>query len=360
MNRILLVPVLAILLHPATHGQETPPPEVRVVQPQPVRGEGELRLPARTLPLKQAHIYSRATGVVKERRVDIGDEVKEGDVLAVVDAPEVRRSAEQARAIVQQAEARSRLADAVLERARTMARGRVIAEEALDEKEAGATTAAGELRAARAELARLEELVQFQTIRAPFDGVVAGRRVERGDHVQADQPRAGEWLFHIVKTDDLLVEVAAPPAGALRLQPGQAAVVTFAELPGREFPAKVARTSGVLDTTSGTMRVELLLPNPGRLLPAGLTGTAQIDAVDSVEVLRVPVNALLKRGGRAEVARVVDGRLEFTLVQTGRNFGNEVEILSGLTAGDQVVLSPNALLAEGQTVKAVPAPPAKR
>jgi RND family efflux transporter MFP subunit len=357
----LFIFILLALAHAAAANaaDEKTAPTVAVVRPVPTDGAAVIRLPGRTLPSQQANIYSRATGVVGERKADIGDPVKAGDVLAVIEAPEVRRSADQARAKVRQAEARARLAVATLDRARNMSRNRVIAAEALDQSEADAESTQGELQAAQAELARLEELISFQTIRAPFDGVVAERRIERGDHVQADQPRGGEALFHLVRLDELLVEVFAPPEAALRLAAGQKARLTFSELPGRDFPAEVVRSSRVLDTATGTMRIELLLPNPGRTLPAGLTGTAEIDTGSDGRVFRLPVNALLVRDGRPQVARVRDGRLEFVAVSPGRNLGNTVEVLDGVSGDDQIVISPNAMLQEGDPVAAEPATPVK-
>ena len=350
--------ILLLLLTAALAAAADPAPaDVQTVRPEPAdRGES-VRLPARTLPSKQAYIYSRATGGVGERRADIGDAVKAGDILAVIDAPEQQRTLEEMRAKVLQAEAKAALARSTAERARTMARSRVIATEALDERESLAKTAEGELLAARAELAHLEELIAFQTIRAPFDAVVAGRRIEKGDQVQADQPRSGEWLFHLAKIDELLVEVFAPPAAALRIQPGQDAAIEFTELPGRKFPARVVRSSRVLDPTTGTMRVELLLQNPGNTLPSGLTGTAEITTGAAGGVLLVPGNAIFVQGGKAHVARVVEGRLDFTPVETGRDLGKRVEILSGLSPSDEIVLSPNALLRDAPPVQPAPPPP---
>lgn len=359
MKTLLATILAALAVFGAVAADNNSPTEVTVVRPEPANGDAVIRLPGRTLPSQQASIYSRATGMVGERKADIGDAVKQGDVLAVIDAPEVRRSAEQARARIRQAEARAKVTAATRERARAMARNRVIAAEALDQSEADAEAAQAELQAAQAELARLEELISFQTIRAPFDGIVSARRIERGDHVQADQPRGGEALFQLVRLDELLVQVFAPPQAALRIAPGQKASLAFTELPGREFPAKVVRSSRVLDNATGTMRIELLLPNPDNILPAGLTGTASIDTGSSGRVLRVPVNALLVRDGRTQVARVRDGLLEFVDVRSGRNLGNTVEILEGVGDADQIVVSPNAMLREGESVTPAPSAPPK-
>lgn len=335
-------------------------PAVRTVSPTAVPETASVRLPVRTAPAEQAEIYSRATGILSVRKVDIGDVVAAGDVLAVLEAPEIDRQIERAKASLETARTRADLANRALARARTMSKERVIAAEALDQREADARTSAAEVDGAAAELGRLEALRSFLTIRAPFAGVIAARRVDRGDHIEGDQFTPGGALFTIVRLDTLRVEVDAPPSSALRLVAGQPATVAFGELPGETFPAKVARASGVIDPKSGTMRVELEMPNPGNRLPAGLAGTAEIQLPASEsKLLAVPVNALVTRDGAPHVAKVIDGRIAFAKVVRGRNLGQSVEILDGLSAGDKLVVSPNSLLREGDAVTASPASPAR-
>jgi RND family efflux transporter MFP subunit len=324
---------------------------VKVVRPEQPPDTVALRLPARTVPAEHAEIFSRATGIVSERRVDIGDKVNEGDVLAVIDAPEVRLRVERAQAGVAQAEARATLARTALERARSMSRNRVIAEEALDERDAAAKTAEADLLAARADLHRTVEEQNFLTIRAPFDGVIAVRRIDRGTHIEGDQFQPGTGLFEVARLDELRVEVNAPPNAAIQLAPGQKASIEFPELAGRKFDAVVTRSARVIDTQSGTMRFELVLPNADLAIPSGLTGTATIQVPQDAGRLLVPTNAVTVRDGKPHVATVTDGRVRFVAVQTGRNLGTKVEILSGIKPEDSVITSPNALLSEGAVVQ---------
>ncbi len=339
----LLVPLvpLAAQSAPAT---EAP----RIIQPERVAAAETLRLPARTQPIEEAEIFSRATGIVGERKVDIGDRVKAGEVLAVINAPEIQRRVERAQAAVAQAEARAALARSALVRARSLARDRVVAAETLDEREAAAKTAEADLQAAQAELHGEEEQQNFLTIRAPFDGIVAARRVDRGDHLRGDQSEPGRGLFQLVRLEELRVEVDAPPAAALRLRPGQVARVEFRELPGQSFAARVTRASGVIDRASGTMRFELSLPNVDLAIPAGLTGLATIEIPPAPGLVQVPTNAVFVRDGRSHVAKVQDGHVAFAPVETGRNLGAKIEILSGVSPDDRLILSPNALLQDGQ------------
>lgn len=342
---LMLVVALARAAQPAPPSPGATP-SIRTAKPERAAGAGLLSLPARTAPSEQAYLYSRATGWVGERRVDIGDRVKAGDILAVVEAPEIRRSVERAKAGLAQTEARLELAQTAVKRARSLAEKRVIAPEELEEREANSKVLEADVLAARAELDRLEEVLRFQTIRAPFSGTIAARRVDRGDHVQGDQSQQGRWMFQLVRLDELVVEVNAPPAAALRVQAGQTATVEFAEMPGRTFAATVARSARVLDPASGTMRVELSLPNPDLLIPAGLTGVVRI-AAGAEGTLVVPTQAVLVRMGQSQVMKVVEGRATYVAVQTGRNLGAKIEVLSGVGVDDVLVVSPNALIEEG-------------
>ena len=314
----------------------------------------EFVLPARTAPAEETWLHSRATGVVSERPVDIGDQVKAGDVLAVISAPEIDFQIANARAMVAQAEASAELAKGELSRARTLAPTKAIAVEDIESREAKARMAEAEVHAMQAELGRLLELQKFQTIRAPFPGTIAGRQVERGAHVRGDQSQAEQWLYHLVRLDELRVLVDATADVALRLPAGAVGMVSFAELPGKVFPAKLARSSGVVEKDSGTMRLELVLPNKEHRLPAGLAGSARFKLENQPGVARVPGNAMLLLEGKPHVVVVSDGKARFTAVTVGKNLGTEVEILSGVAAGDRVVLSPNSLLKDGDPVRTEP------
>lgn len=325
--------------------------ELRTVAPEPAPAAEGPRLPARTAPAEEAFIYSRATGVLAERRVDIGDRVKAGDLLARIAAPEVDRAVDRARAALEQASARATLARANLQRTRALAQKSVLSTEESDVGEADAKTAEADLLAAQAELKRLEQLQAFQTIVASFDGIVAARQFDRGDLVQGDSAGSGRWLFHVARVDELRVLLDAAPATALAVRPGQKATVEFTELPGEKFAATVARSAGVIDPAAGTMRVELTLPNPELRIPAGLLGVARLEPAPGVaSPLRLPVNTLVVREGRQHVAVVREGRVAFVPVTTGRNLGTTVEILAGLAPDAAVIVNPNALLQEGQAV----------
>lgn len=326
--------------------------KVRIVQPKPGAAKFTLTLPGRTAPVEQARLSARAAGIVAERHGEIGDKVKAGDVLVVIDAPEVRQSLERARATVEQVEARLALAKLTLERAEKLVPKKFLPEQTRDDRRAAVDVAQADLAAAKAEVRRLEEILKFQTLRVPFDAVILARQVERGDRVSGDAGAAGTYLYHVGRLDELRVEIDVPQSHALKVKPGTAAKMSFAELPGRSFEAKVARTSQAVDAASSTMRAELVMENKDLALPAGLNGQVQLDVERDGACVLIPGNALVVQQGNQLVAVAqADDTIAFRSVALGRDLGNEVEVCSGLGASDRVIMSPNALLKAGDKVE---------
>lgn len=349
MNRSFPKVILYTALFTSTlHADEVV--KVRTSRPELAPAELRLKATGRTVPGQEAVLHARVTGTLSERKVDIGDRVKKGDVLAVISAPEIPHGIEAAKARVEQTEARKELAGLLLERGETLAGSNAFSKENLDERRSGTRTAAADLLSARAELGRLEELGGFLVIRAPFAGTITARRVDVGDQIKGDANSGEAWLFRIARLDDLRMVLHAPPATALQLKLGEQAEISFADLPGRTFPGKVVRSSGVIDADSGTMRVELQVPNQDFILPAGLSGMARFSTKSASPVLMVPSNAVFIRGGVSNLAVIEGDKVRFLPVKPGRTLGAKTEILSGLSADKDVVLSPNALLQEGDEV----------
>ncbi len=329
-----------------------PSPTVRVVSPELLREAGHITLTGRTAPAEQAVVGARASGIVQKRNVDIGDRVAEGDVLLVIDAPEVTQELARARAAIQQARARLDFARVNARRAETLVTQGHLSEQTRDERIATERVSEADLSAAEAEVRRLEEIQGFLTLRAPFAGTVVARAVERGDRITTSDAQSSGPLFRIARLDELRVEIDIPQTAALKVRPGGAARVTFAELPGETFEAKVVRSAGLIDQASSTMRAELMMANPEERIPAGLTGLVSLDIARDRMPVSVPTNTLVTRDGRQKVAVVSDnGTVAFRPVTVGRDFGERVEIVAGLTEQDRVILSPNALLREGDTVE---------
>ena len=337
---------------PAAKDKKPPLRSVRVVRPEAAAGTSTLTLAGRTAPKEQALVSSRASGVVAERKVDIGDHVKEGDVLVVIEAPEIEQELQRARASVDQMKARLELARATLGRAESLVGKGHVSEQTVDERRATKMGADADLAAALAEVKRLEEVKSFQTIRAPFEGIVVARQVERGDKVSADSGQQGGYLLRIADLADLRIEIDVPQSYSLQVVPGVEAKVAFAELPDQALKARVARSSGLVDQTSSTMRAELLMPNPGHRIPAGLSGQVTLELGTTDGTVTIPTNTLITREGRQMVATVDEqDRVRLKPVTVARDLGERVVIPTGLTVNDRVIVSPNALLRAGDQVE---------
>jgi membrane fusion protein (multidrug efflux system) len=339
---------------------QTPPPVVRTTAPIPATKAVAYSVPGRTEPIESARVFTRATGIVKERRFDIGDQVKAGEILAVIDVPDLTRAVESARANVEQAEARAANAKTLAQRATQLITANSISREEADQRTANADIAEAALRAARSDLAKIEEQLNFATVRSPFAAVVAARNFDRGDRVRGDAATAEGWLYQLVRLDTLRFTLSAAPDLALRLTAGTKAQVRFSEFPGRSFAATVARSSRVFDPTAGTMRVELQVENPDLTLPAGLTGTAVFELAPAPGTFLVPTNTIISRAGQNSLATVKDGTVSFVDVSLGRNLGATVEVTSAaLSPKTAVIVNPNALFRPGDAVS-VAAPTAAK
>ncbi|MCC7252289.1 efflux RND transporter periplasmic adaptor subunit [Hyphomicrobium sp.] len=345
-------PVTAEATQRAAQSKEAAQPKaVRVVHPEPLRETGTITLTGRTAPAEQAIVASRASGVAAKRLVDIGDKVAAGDVLLVIDAPEVDQELARAKASVQQTRARLDLARVNAGRAEQLVKQGHVSEQQRDERTANERVAEADLAAAEAEVQRLAEVQGFLTVRAPFAGTVVARAVERGDRISATDSQPSAPLFRIARLDELRVELDVPQTDTLKVRLGNAAKVSFAELPGEVFEAKVVRRAGVIDQASSTMRAELMMTNPEERIPAGLTGVVTLGVVRERAPVTVPTNTLVTRDGRQQVAVVAgEDEVAFRAVMVGRDFGERVEIVAGLAPSDRVILSPNALLREGDKV----------
>lgn len=348
----------AMLFSPSVHAEGIL--KVRTTKPEAADAVARITAVGRTFPSQEAVIYARATGTVSERKVDIGDRVKKGDVLLVISAPEIAHQLDGVRAKMKQMEAKLELASVLEARGEELAGNNAFSKEQLDERRSGAKIAGADLLSARAELKQLEEIDGFLTVRAPFDGTITGRRIDVGDRIKGDSSSSEDWLYQMARLDELKMVLGAPPASALFIHQGEPAEITFADLPGRSFRGKVARSSGVIDSGSGTMRIELVLPNPDLVLPAGLSGVANISSASQTSVATVPSNAILMPDGVPSLALVEENKVRFLSIKLGRTLGAKTEVLSGLKMESEVILSPNALLREGDVVERADLEPEKK
>src|SRR5215472_4687490 len=347
-------------------------PLVATTQPHRAPVGLELPLPGNVQAILETGIYARTDGYLKTRYVDIGSRVEAGELLAEIDTPEVDQQLNQATANLNEAKANVVKLEADLALARTtlqryqMAGAGTVSKQQIDEKNASVTTAEKAVEAARAtvnaneaNVERLLDLQGFQKVYAPFAGIITARNVDPGALISSSVAASRE-LFRLAKVDTLRIFVYVPQSYAPDIKVGQSAAVSVREFPHRVFDGTVTRTAGAIDPASRTMLVEVQVPNPEGVLLAGSYATVRFNLQRGEPQLLIPAGALLVDAAGVRVAVVhPDNTLHYRPIEIGRDFGDEVEVLSGLN-GDEVVATGLAgNLIDGSAVMvAAPAPTA--
>jgi RND family efflux transporter MFP subunit len=314
---------------------------VQVVQPTTAGGDFDLVLPGNVQALYEAPIYARTDGYLKRWLVDIGTPVKAGQLLAEIEAPEVDQQLRAAEAELANAEASQRIATITAERWRDLRDTDSVSQQEADEKISSAAVSDAAVRAAQANLQRLREMSRFEKIVAPFDGVITARNTDVGALINSGSS-AGAELFRIADMSSLRLYVRVPQNYAAATQVGLSAEVRFPDRPGATYAAKLERTSGAIDAATRTLLAQLTVDNAkGELLPGAYAEVHfKVPQNADASLVRIPANTLLFRGDGLHVATFVDGKVVMKPVTLGRDFGTEVEVVSGLSARDQVILSP--------------------
>jgi RND family efflux transporter MFP subunit len=308
-----------------------------------------LSLPAEVKPFLDAPIYSRSSGYLTNWFFDIGAQVKQGDLLAEIDAPDLRQELVRSRAELVQAQAALALSKITADRWAELIKTASVSEQEAAEKKADFELKTANVAAAQATVRRLEELQSFSHVRAPFSGTITARGTDIGQLITSAN---GKELFHLTQTATLRVFVHVPQMAARAIASGEMAELTVPELPGRVFPAKVVRTSGAMSADSRTLLVELAVDNSKNEILAGTFAQVKFPDVTSDPVLTVPSNTLLFRSEGTQVGVVKpDGTVEVHSVVLGRDFGPTVEIVSGISSSDRVILNPADSLVSGAVVR---------
>jgi RND family efflux transporter MFP subunit len=351
-------------------------PIVNVAVVKMSEAHGELTLPGNIQAVTEAPVMARASGFVRKRAVDIGDRVTATQTLAEIEAPELDQQILQAKATLGQANSAVEQAEAAVQQGRTNAelarvtaqrwanlfgRGVVSRQENdtyqaqyaaqqanVDALEKAVAAARSNVSAVEANIARLTELKGYQTVKAPFAGVITVRNVDTGALVN----EGNTLLFRIAQTGTLRTYVNLPQGDAESVHVGQAAMITVPELPGRKFAGTVTRTSNALDPTTRTLLTEVQVPNPdGRLLP-GMYAQVDLQVARKNPVATIPGDTLVIRSDGPQVAVVGPERIvHFTRIQLGRDYGDHLEVLAGLQPGQQLVVNPSDAVREGARVK---------
>jgi RND family efflux transporter MFP subunit len=343
-------------------------PSVRVASVEP-SGEIEVvRLPATTSAFATANIFARASGYIAKREVDIGDQVKQGQLLVEIVAPELDHQIAQAEATLaqlkwatQQAEANRELAKVTWDRDRPLVQKGWVTEEqgTIDEQtqkaqEAAVSVARANVTAEEAQLQVLHQQKAYQRVVAPFDGVITQRNIDVGSLVQADAT-SGTFMFTLMQGNVIRTQVFVPQDAAFGLKPGIDAAVHVPEIPDRTFPGTVTRIADAIQPGSRTLLTEIDIPNPDGALTPGIYCTIELHIPRKTPSFTVSADAIIFSQAGLQVAVVEDGVVHLRKVGVVRDLGRQVMVNSGVNRGDQVILNPAVDIAEGSKVR--PRPP---
>ena len=333
-------------------------PVVNVVSPQQTAPSHELVLPGNVEPYMTAPIYSRTSGYVKKWYVDIGARVKNGQLLAEIDTPEVDQQLQQSRSNLATAEANLRLAEITKNRYQELLKTNAVSQQDADNAVGTYNANNSIVQANQANVKQLETLQSFEKIYAPFDGIVTVRNVDVGDLINSGSaPGTRTDLFHIAQPGRLRVYVYVPQEYSQAAAPGLTADLTLAEFPGRRFPGKLVRTANAINNATRTLQVEVDVDNPAGKLLSGSYAEVHLKLPGLTSTHLLPVDTLLFRSEGLQVAVVKDGRVALTHVTPGHDFGNQIEILSGLSGDESVIQNPPDSVLSGQQVQIAKAAP---
>jgi RND family efflux transporter MFP subunit len=314
-------------------------------------------LPGSVQAFYEAPIYARTNGYLKVWNTDIGTPVKKGQLLALIDTPEVDQELLQAQADLATAAANYQLARTTNERWQGLLSTESVSQQDADQRAGDAAAKAAARQSAAANVARLQELESFKRVLAPFDGIVTQRNTDIGALINAGQS-AGNALFRVSDVHRLRIYVSVPQPYASAIHTGLTAELEFADHPGRRYQAVVANSAQALDANSRTLQVELQIDNAkGELLP-GSYAQVYFTLTGADNTLRIPVNTVLFRTDGLRVA-VLDEqhRVHLQSITQGRDFGTEIEVLSGVTANDVLVANPPDSISDGVQVRLAPPAP---
>ena len=326
-------------------------PSVNVVYPTPSTLSSELALPGNTQAFTDTPIYSRTSGYLKNWFFDIGAHVRKGQLMAQIETPELDQQLQVAQADLKSAQANLDLANTTSARYQNLLKTNSVSKQETDVAVSDAAAKKAAVDASMANVRRLEQLQSFENVYAPFDGIVTARNTDIGRLISAGQNTTAQELFHLAAIAKIRVYVSVPAAYSPSIKTGDKATLTLDEYPGRSFEGTIARNSSAIDQSTRTLNVEVDIDNPkGELLP-GAYVFVHFKVPEHATSLMVPSNTLLFRAQGLQVGVVRNNRVQLVPVKIGKDAGATVEISSGLTTNDPVILDPSDSLASGQEVQ---------
>jgi RND family efflux transporter MFP subunit len=330
-------------------------PTVNVVEPSSAGLSQEIVLPGNTQAFNDTPIYARTSGYLKHWYVDIGAHVKQGQLLADIDTPEVDQQLEQARADLKNSQANEQLAQITAARWQNLLKTNSVSKQETDQAVSDLSARQASVDSMAANVHRLEQLQSFEKVYAPFAGVITARNTDIGALINAGAGGVPQELFHMAAVNKLRVYVAVPEVDSLAAQTGAKATLTLDEFPGETFEGTIVRDSDSIDSATRTLNVEVDVNNAQGRIRTGAYAFVHLklpqSAHASAQSQTIPANTLLFRSEGLRVGVVRNGRAELTPITIGRDFGATVEVVAGLQPTDQVIVSPSDSLTSGTPVQ---------
>jgi RND family efflux transporter MFP subunit len=331
-------------------------PAVSVVSPKRTTPADEVILPGNVQPYISSPIYARTNGYLRKWYFDIGARVKKGQLLAVIETPEVDQQLQQARSNLLTAQANLELASVTKTRYQGLLKSNAVSQQDVDNAVGTYNANKAIVEADKAAVEQYSALVSFEKVYAPFDGVITARNTDIGDLINSgSSSNVKTDLFHIAQPGRLRVYVNVPEEYSQGIATGMTADLSLAEFPDRKFQGKVVRTADAINMTTRTLLIEVDVDNPAGTLLTGSYAEVHLAVPTKISTFLIPVNTLLFRTEGLRVGVVKEGKVVLTAVTPGHDFGDQIEIVSGLKSDDQVIVNPPDSIVSGQEVQIVKA-----
>jgi RND family efflux transporter MFP subunit len=336
---------------------QTSVPAVSIVLPKRAAPAQEIILPGNVQPFISSPIYARTDGYLKKWYFDIGTHVKAGQLLAVIDAPEMDQQLAQAKSTLATAQANLEVAEITKNRYVNLLAKHAVSQQDRDNAIGTYNADKAIVDADQASVQHYAALVSFERVYAPFDGVITARNTDIGDLINSGSSTVAKTdLFHISQTSTLRVYVNVPEEFSQGIEPGQTkADIVLAEFPAQKFAGKLVRTAEAINVTTRTLLVEIDVPNPAGTLFTGSYAEVHLNIPSQKPTYIIPSDTLLFRTGNLQVGVVQENKAVLKNVAPGRDFGDEIEIVAGLNDSDHLIVNPSDSLVSGQTVQVVDA-----
>jgi RND family efflux transporter MFP subunit len=324
---------------------------VSVIYPKGGSGTSEILLPGNTQAFTDTPIYARTNGYLKKWYFDIGAHVRQGQLLALIETPELDQQLQQAEAELKTAQANANLAQITAARWQHLLKTNSVSKQETDQAVSDWAAKNAIVAQNEANVRRLQQLQSYERIEAPFDGVITARNIDIGDLIQAGDPSTSKELFHLSSINRLRVYVAVPEVYSESVHDGEKVPITLDSIPGETFTGTLVRNSNAIDLASRTLNIEVDVDNPkGRLKP-GAYAFVHLPVSGATGAVTVPSNTLLFRSEGLRVGVVKDGVVRLVPITIGHDYGSTVEVVSGLSAKDAVILDPSDSLENGAEVE---------